>query len=176
MRGAEKYLRIQEGRARGGKAASGNLKRGNAPAVPRLAPGSPPADSRLVPGLSPNTEHRTPSTEEKEEAAAANSKSAAAKPQPPPPKAPDDKFASAEAFFAFTQTLRVAAKLVTEHPPNGRRLSAFWTDVHRELGPDGLHQLEPALIRFSEDKHWQQQNPPVPFGAFMSQWRNYVRT
>lgn len=66
VRGADRYLRIQAGRSKGGKSASGNLKRGKkSPAALRLTPGSPPADSRLVSGLSPSTEHRAPNTEQK---------------------------------------------------------------------------------------------------------------
>jgi hypothetical protein len=69
VRGVEKYLRIQEGRSRGGQAAKGNLRRGNSPAGSRLVPGSPPADSRLASGLSPSTEHRAPNTEHVEDLA-----------------------------------------------------------------------------------------------------------
>lgn len=52
VKGADRYLRIQEGRSKGGKAASGNLKQnkkkpadtaGSAPAEHRLPAGSPPA-------------------------------------------------------------------------------------------------------------------------------------
>lgn len=69
VKGADRYLRIQAGREKGGKAASGNLKRGKeSPAASRLPPGSPPADApagpRLLSGLSPSTEHRAPNTEE----------------------------------------------------------------------------------------------------------------
>lgn len=70
VKGADRYLRIQAGRSAGGKAASGNLKRGTKrPADSRQVPGSPPADSRQVPGLSPSTEHRAPNTEQKASAA-----------------------------------------------------------------------------------------------------------
>ena len=73
VRGADRYLRVAEGRSRGGKIASGNLKKGTqrtppqagleTPAVPGPASGSLPAPSRLDAGPSPNTEHRTPNTE-----------------------------------------------------------------------------------------------------------------
>jgi hypothetical protein len=77
VRGAHKYLRVQEGRSRGGKLASGNLKRGaSAPASSRLPPGFLPAssrlESRLPPGLSPSTEHRAPSTLEAKDSACEN--------------------------------------------------------------------------------------------------------
>jgi hypothetical protein len=75
VRGAQRYLRISEGRSKGGKAASGNLKRGKRkpggkpekspglfPAAageqPESSPGSLPALHRA-----PSTEHRTPKEE-----------------------------------------------------------------------------------------------------------------
>lgn len=73
VRGADRYLRVAEGRSKGGKAAAaaGNLKRGAekaAPAAPQLPPSCLPAEAGdklgLVPRLSPNTEHRTPIEEE----------------------------------------------------------------------------------------------------------------
>lgn len=71
VKGADRYLRIQEGRSKGGKKAAGNLKRGKspgkAPAAPRLVPGLVPAEAgeqpRLTPGLSANSEQRTASSE-----------------------------------------------------------------------------------------------------------------
>lgn len=89
VRGAARYLRLSEGRSKGGRAASGNLKRGvkrpedaprlapgSPPAGPRLTPGSLPADSRLTsgsppgspPALSSNSEQRTANSEEKKRA------------------------------------------------------------------------------------------------------------
>jgi hypothetical protein len=81
VRGADRYLRVAEGRSKGGKAAaaSGNLKRGTkrdveavvarmvevqAQLTPSTAPSSSPAGSQLTPRLSPSTEHRAPNTEE----------------------------------------------------------------------------------------------------------------
>ena len=73
VRGAQRYLRISEARSKGGKAASGNLKRGTAqPEVqPGVSPGSSPAPAGSQPGVSPgcgpaltpSTEHRAPNTE-----------------------------------------------------------------------------------------------------------------
>lgn len=59
VRGAERYLRITAGRSKGGKTASGNLKRGTetagdrAGSQPGTIPGSSPAASRLQPGTTP---------------------------------------------------------------------------------------------------------------------------
>lgn len=58
VRGAERYLRISEARSRGGKKASGNLKRGNRqPGKERPtaspSPGSVPAQAGKQPGLNP---------------------------------------------------------------------------------------------------------------------------
>lgn len=72
VRGAQRYLRINEGRSKGGKAASGNLKRGKrkpggkpeeSPGlVPAAAGEQPESSPGLFPALhrAPNTEHRTP--------------------------------------------------------------------------------------------------------------------
>ena len=79
IRGAERYLRVTEGRSKGGKMSSGNLKRGTLQAgempgvqpglQPGTSPGSSPAPAgnqpRLPPGLSPTTEHRRPNTDDR---------------------------------------------------------------------------------------------------------------
>ncbi len=68
VKGADRYLRIQESRVAGGKmaAARGNLRRGNSsPASSQLAPSSLPAAPQLPPSLSPSTEHRTPIKDKK---------------------------------------------------------------------------------------------------------------
>jgi hypothetical protein len=83
VKGADRYLRIAEGRSRGGKMASGNLKKGTkrqsagnnhepdlsretSPAPSRLNPGSLPAEPRLDPGLSPTTDYRLPKVEKED--------------------------------------------------------------------------------------------------------------
>ena len=76
VRGAQKYLRIRQGNSKGGKAASGNLKRGTRKAgrEPEGEPGTEPGGSRevsrdqagegprLIAGSTPSTEHRAPNT------------------------------------------------------------------------------------------------------------------
>jgi hypothetical protein len=80
IRGAEKYLRIRQGNSKGGKAASGNLKRGTQAAGPKPEgePGTEPGGSRevsrdqagegprLIAGSTPITDHRSPITTTKE--------------------------------------------------------------------------------------------------------------
>lgn len=72
VRGAERYLRVSEARSKGGRAASGNLKRGTLQPKPSrdASPGSSPAPAGNQPGVSPgsapaltpSTEHRAPNT------------------------------------------------------------------------------------------------------------------
>lgn len=68
VRGAQRYLRINEGRSKGGKAASGNLKRGKRKpgGKPEESPGLVPATAGEQPESSPGSLpalHRAPSTE-----------------------------------------------------------------------------------------------------------------
>ena len=99
VRGADRYLRIAEGRSKGGHASKGNLKKGrNKPAESlevaeaqpetkpegehRLLSGSPPAHPPA--GSRPCTEHRAPSTEH------LTPKKHAGRPQKPVDPAPPD--------------------------------------------------------------------------------------
>jgi hypothetical protein len=62
VKGADRYLRIVQGRRKGGQKTAGNLKKGaTKPGQSRDRAGEV---SRLAPGLSPSTEHRAPNTEE----------------------------------------------------------------------------------------------------------------
>lgn len=74
VRGADRYLRIQAGREKGGKAAAaaGNLKRGNKRQLetpPQLAPSTLPADSQhtsqLTPRLSATSDERLATSDER---------------------------------------------------------------------------------------------------------------
>ena len=61
--GSERYLRIKEARSKGGKKASGNLKRGKSPGSSRRAAGKQPESTPgSGPALTPNTEHHSPSS------------------------------------------------------------------------------------------------------------------
>lgn len=92
----------------------------------------------------------------------------------PPAEDPPDKFASSEAFEQWFQFKRGEVGLVREKASNGRTRGIWWNEVHVALNGD-LRPLEPAVLKgFAEDKHWQQAKPPLPFNAFMSEWRKYV--
>lgn len=75
VRGADRYLRITAARSKGGKTASGNLRRGNESAgrQPELKPGSVPAQAGEQPGVSPgsrpaltaNSEQRAANSEQR---------------------------------------------------------------------------------------------------------------
>lgn len=66
VRGASRYLRVRAGLSKGGKAASGNLKRGSK--LPGSEPGPQPEPAGttagkspgFAPALTPSTEHRAP--------------------------------------------------------------------------------------------------------------------
>lgn len=90
------------------------------------------------------------------------------KPEPPP-----DPFADGMSFFAQVQVERHEDGLPREKPPNHRKLSAWWSEVHHDLDGD-VALLVPAYREFSKDPFWRSQKPPLPFPAFMSQWRKYV--
>ena len=83
VKGADRYLRITEGRSKGGKAAAGNLKKGTKKPDPQPEnlPGLVPAAAGEQPGLTPGlvpafhrrptTDDRAPTTEVKSTAPAA---------------------------------------------------------------------------------------------------------
>ncbi len=77
-------------------------------------------------------------------------------------------------FWAWTQFKRHQVGFVTEKPPSPRKLSTWWSEVHLALGGNPT-PLEPAFHRFAVDPHWENADPPLPFNAFVSQWRNYAR-
>lgn len=184
VRGAERYLRISEARSRGGKAASGNLKRGarQPERQPELVPGSLPAPAGTqpvdtpgsFPALTPSTEHRTPSTKEED---------------PPQPfengplvyEAPDtpSHLWGGDDFFRWAQSVRSKAGWVCERWPK-RNVSAWWSTVTMTPGMEphraGVDRLRAGFIAFGGDSHWRAAKPPAPFAAFMATWRNFVPT
>ncbi|HET7099602.1 MAG TPA: hypothetical protein VFJ52_00510 [Terriglobia bacterium] len=172
----EKLLGVREAQSGAGKAKAANLKQHRLPPanpvvlsdespahLPAKPVAPPPALDRLL-HPTPNTKHQIPLKEEEPETAA---------PPPPKPKEPPDKFADGAAFFAWVQTKRIEVGLATEMPPHPRQFSKFWTEAGMELNGH-YERLEAALYRYADDKFWQQKTPPVPFGGFMAQWRNYV--
>lgn len=143
VRGADTYLRITEARSKGGKAASGNLKRGAVaaevqPGVSRESAGSQPVNTPgSSPGLPPSTEHRAP--KEKNTTAPAEAVAVLSLPQlelvsqPTPihrqPKPPDP----VAEFARFTSALTDDEAGV---------FAAYESAMGLELGPDwGLKKL-----------------------------------
>lgn len=108
-----------------------------------------------------------------------NGASAASTPPPkvsPPVPLPTptvDRFASGQDFWSHVQHRRRDLGHVTEKPPK-KNLSHWWSEVGLEL--NGRYELlDAALGRFGANKHWATSNPPWPFDAFISTWRDYVR-
>lgn len=184
VRGADRYLRISEARSKGGKAASGNLRRGakREEAQPELTPGSLPAEAGGQPGtspgcfpaLSPSTEHRAPNTLTDDD-------------QPPvdrssgplifvEPTTPSHTWSPRD-FFAWAQTVRQRAGWVAERWPR-KDLGRWWSEVQMTPGMEahreGVDRLRAGFLAFAQDPHWRKAKPPAPFQAFMAQWRDHV--
>lgn len=90
VRGADRYLRITAARSKGGKTASGNLKRGSSPAggQPELKPGSSPAQAGEQPGLVPGSSSALTANSEQR---TANLFAGSAEADPPKAKKPKDE-------------------------------------------------------------------------------------
>ena len=178
VRGAGRYLRVSEARSEGGKKAAGNLKRGTKRPgeEPEDLPGFAPAGAGREPGplpgcapaLTPSTEHRAPNTEHQGEEAA-----------PPPAsrvwtvKAPDTPAEAwtGDDFWRWAQSRRQAGGLVPEKPPHPRKLSVWWSEARLLCEAPVLKE---AFLRFGSDPHWERAAPAFPFGAFLTQWSNFV--
>lgn len=177
--GATKYLRIREARARGGRAAASNLRRGIEPGINSTAAGAHVEHmseaSRHVPGevpgsfpaLTPNTEHRTPNT--KEEAPPAPPEAVAVVFQCP--KKPPIEWLG-EDFFAWAQFKRQEIGFIGERR-RPRNLSAWFSVAMQAVGGD-VEVLQEAFYAFGGSKHWQASTPPLPFAAFVTQWDQFI--
>ena len=191
VRGADRYLRISEGRRKGGKAAAaaGNLLKGAARSAPALAPAAPQLEPGLSPALGPAqhqpyTEHRAPSTEHRAPVAAEAPPPQLAvvesvDPTPPgelhqhltPPDSPPDGW-TAEDFWRWAQCLRRdRAGLVIERWPKPRALSDWWREASAVAS---VETLRDAFVRYGDDKHWQTRTPPLPWAGWASQWGKYL--
>lgn len=183
VRGAERYLRISEARSKGGKAASGNLKRGAAkPEVqpepqPEVSPGSSPAPAGSQPGgspgstpaLTPSTEHRAPNTR-KEEAPPPEEPAVAAFHIEPPDIGAIDSW-SKEDFWKAAELTRRKWGFPPQKWPNPITLSKWWGEARAEAE---VRELALAFQDFAKAKHWREAKPPAPFAGFMSQWNNFL--
>lgn len=180
VRGADRYLRIAKGRSKGGKAASGNLKRGgekpdasraqagdSAPAASRLEPGCEPgASPGCFPALSPSTEHRTPNTRKEEE----KDDPVAAFDIPPPP--PDVESWDARDFWRWAELRRRAGGYAPEKWPDAKKLSGWWREARSVVRT--VERLKATFYAFGQDEHWERARPAFPFKAFMSQWNQFL--
>lgn len=170
VRGADRYLRIAEARAKGGKAAAGNLRRGKS--QPELPPGSPPAAAGSQPGgssgsfpaLSANSEQRAANSEKEEEAATAAGVLVFEAPTTLPIAW------SGQDFFAWFQAQRQAAGLVGEQWPKGN-LSTWWSSVLLTPGMS-VERLQAAVAAYARSEHWRPRG--LPWAGFASQWRKFV--
>ena len=173
VRGVERYLRITEARRKGGRMATGNLKRGTSPGSSTPTVRGPPADSRLTPGstpaLSPNTEHRTPNTEKEDDHH--QPKIAAFEIVKPDIDAIDSW--PKEDFWRAAEVTRRSMGFPPEKWPHPLALSRWWTESR---GIAEVRELAEAFTRFTRDKHWSTETPPAPFGAFMKFYNHFLPT
>mgnify|MGYP000899331631 CR=1 FL=1 len=186
VRGAEKYLRISEGRRKGGLAAKANLIPGGpkqdaaaetsaqvsrAPEKTDLGSSSayPSADPRLTPGLdlgsTPNTQHPTP-----KETTYVRSEVTPTPRVITPPDTPPEGW-SGEDFWRWCQGRRQASGLVAEKWPHPAKLGAWWSAATAVVP---VQALQEGFYRYGDDKFWQAKAPPLPFMGFVSQWERFV--
>lgn len=174
VKGVERYLRVAEGRSKGGKAAAaaGNLKRGQQAPSSSLPGAAPPAAPQLVPSLSPTSEHRTPNTEQRDDDGAPPPKPRAAyvPVAPVAPDTPPETWLGAD-FWAWAQTRRMAGGYVAEPgPPHD--VGKWWNACLLTPGVTP-GRLKRAFEAFGADrKHWEAKG--YPFRAFMTQWTQFV--
>lgn len=76
-------------------------------------------------------------------------------------------------FQRWAQFKRSEAGLVPEDPLPILALEAWWGLVREAIGPQ-VRAVQRAFIAFGDDSHWQKQKPPLPFRAFVKQWRSYM--
>jgi hypothetical protein len=161
VKGADRYLRISEGRSKGGQAASANLRRGTSKPVekPDPMPGTSReqagADSRLTPGLSPSTDYRLPTTEHLKAAAG----------RPP--------LTTAIGFWVEAQDRRERIPgMVREKPPAG--LDAWFSDAMMHVNGDEQRLLK-AYDAVLLDPFWRNDaQKRCHWGGWVSQWRDFA--
>lgn len=170
VRGTKRYAAAWEKakKDRERKATASDRRRVEFQAASSGIPTEVARNSDGIPGESPGkTQIKTQTQIERE------SKATAEAALPPPPKAPDDPLADGFAFFAHVQHQRHANGLPREKPPHPAKLGAWWSEALMDLnGQAGA--LVDAYRGFVADEFWRGKSPPLPFPAFMSQWRKYV--
>ena len=177
VRGAERYLRISEARRRGAERTNA-AKRKRATSAEgatverRSSDAQATLDRALPDALTPNTEHRTPSTEHQKEEEAPPPKTlaiAAFALEGPDPKRMESW--SAQEFWKAFELERRAAGYAPEKWPSPASMRDFWTEAR---GAYDVQVLGMTASNFFRDKHWQQSRPPCPWSAFAKQWHKYV--
>lgn len=187
VRGADRYLRISEGRSRGGKAAAaaGNLKQGVEKVLerllevqpqlpPSLTPAEPQHCPQLLPSLSPNTEHRTPNTKKIRTYVGDEFPPVAQELLAPPSvDAPTKPVAewSADDFWLWAQHRRQQSGLLVEKRLHPAKLSGWWSIARQRASTE---RLKAGFNAFGADKFWESQKPPFPFSGFITQWDRFA--
>jgi hypothetical protein len=159
VRGAARYLRIQEGRERGGRNAKGNLKQYRAkPATPpadlRLTSGLPPADDRLTDR--PDTGLSATSDEQLKAIAGQPATATESKPRKPSAQQAFFRWAQAEAARAFPAR-------ISESEPDPPIINAQLKISMAGIGRVGL---EAAWRAFMLDRYALDRG--LPWALFVS--------
>ena len=180
VRGAKKRLGLVSARSeagkKGGEATAGakkslqNLKQNAAPDVGFASAANQAfasvgaSDERSkaeakTEALTSNTQHPTPSTQEKKKQILFI---------PEPPTSPPEDWTSQE-FWRWFQHKRHKAGFVPERPPPLPVLGSWWSEAR---GHCSVERLKQGVYAFGDSAHWQGQN--LPFNGFMSQWNTFV--
>lgn len=162
VRGAGRYLRVAEGRSKGGQAAKGNLIPGGPKRSASRESGSAAAESQpsthlgSTSALTPSTEHRAPSTEHRKAAAAG------------PPS-----LATPEGFWTACQDKRDAIPgMVRETPP--ARLDHWFSEAMMQVNGDEQRLLA-GYEQFLVDPFWRNEaTRRCHWGGWVKQWRDFV--
>lgn len=100
--------------------------------------------------------------------------SASDTPTTTPPDAPNEIFETLEDFMGEVGTERMERVLPPERP-GVELLLEWWAEVVQALpSAEARAVLGPAYFRFLKDPYWGKKNPPWPFQAFVTQWRDYA--
>lgn len=75
-------------------------------------------------------------------------------------------------FWAWAQSVRELGGLYAEgRPKNENRLSGWYSTARKTAT---VAALKEAFYKFGQSEHWRSKDPPYPFTAFMSEWRNFL--
>jgi hypothetical protein len=177
IRGAQKYLRISQARSEAGKQRNTATRfagrfTSNSPAFAGGLTSKPPASHQQVsskpPALTPNTEHRTPNTSKD---VVATTPKEPAPTEVVAPTTPPEAW-TAQDFWAYAQSNRIAGGYLPERPPHPRKLGDWWSGSQMTPGVTA-RALKGGWSNYGQDPYWEK--PGYPFNGFMSQWAKYTR-